>query len=213
MLRSFIVQQVLILVKTLPEFQAISIRQTPQKPKMRISIQIRILMLLALLVLNSSLAQANAVAIIDGVTGVYLPLVDSRINVSVDNQIATVKTQQTFKNNTESYTGFKYGFPLNQTSNPISLRWKINGTWHEASISADEQDNEILGGTGQDPGNPEQALIDYLGSYPMYFTVQDSIAADSSIVMELTYVELLPYSFGEVQFDFKNDYSGIQSAP
>ena len=150
---------------------------------------------------------ANGIGIVDGVLGNYLEVVETRTSVEVRDQIAIVTSTQVFRNN-GSATTFRYGFPLNETSNPIDLRWYIGGEWKSADVAASEQDNTVPGGSGGDPVDPN--LVDYLGSYPLFFTPNDTLRNDSLITMEITYVELLPYFLGKVSFFQRNAYSALQ---
>jgi Ca-activated chloride channel family protein len=62
-------------------------------------------------------------------------------------------------------------------------------------------------------GNPHPNLVQYLGDVPLYFDILDTLKADSIVTIELTYVEFLKYSFGNVNFKYPNDYTLIQQIP
>ena len=160
------------------------------------------------LLLTSNLF-SNGIGIIDGSTGIYLQALETNTKVKVKDQIAIVTTTQVFKNTTGSGVNIKYGFPLNQNANPTSLRWKYNGVWKTAIVNSEAQDNSIPSGTGG--GAVDQALRNYLGDFPFFFSPQDTILDDSLITIELTFVELLPYFNGEVSYFQKNDFSAIQN--
>ncbi|HZV70392.1 MAG TPA: VWA domain-containing protein [Saprospiraceae bacterium] len=150
---------------------------------------------------------SNGVVIVNGTDGIYLVLKSSGVRVKVNSQIAVVTSKQTFYNQTGKKTPFKYGFPLQLSANAIDLQWYINGKWHRAIINKGTQSDTIPGS----PGDPiDSELIDYLGETPLLFTPLDSIEPDSSVIFILKYVELLPYSFGEVKFSYPNDYGLIQ---
>lgn len=153
---------------------------------------------------------ANGIGIIDGSQGIYLSVVTSNVHAEVNNQIATITTTQVLKNNTNADADFKYAFPLNADANPISLRWNIGGVWYEADVSSSTQDNDIPGTGGGSGGAIDEQLATYLGASPLFFPLMNPIARDSTIIMELTYVELLPYFLGKVNFNYKNDISGLQ---
>ncbi len=155
----------------------------------------------------SALLSAQGIGIVDGVSGNYLEIVETRTAVEVRDQIAIVTSSQVFRNN-GSATAFKYGFPLNETSNPIGLRWYIDGQWKAADVAAGEQDNTVPG--GGNPGDPvDQNLVNYLGDFPIFFTPNDTLMTDSLITMEITYVELLPYFLGKVSFSQRNAYGAL----
>lgn len=158
--------------------------------------------------------QANGIGIIDGGNNIYLQMVDSDIAVQVSNQIAVVTVTQTFKNTTGDSTNFRFGFPLNENANPIDLRWNVYGQWNEAAVSAGQQNNDIPGVTrpiGNNPSRPNQLLTDYLGNSPLLFSPKQKLANDSLITFELTYVELLPYYLGKVNFFLKGDHFALDS--
>lgn len=152
---------------------------------------------------------ASGVCIVDAYQGIYFHLLSNQVNVVVNDQIATVKTTQEFRNQTGSDVVIKYAFPLNEEASATNIRWKLGGVWYTAIITPTPQDTTLPGG-GEDP-DPD--LLAYLGETPLYFTLLDTIPDDSLLVIELTYVQLLPYSFSKVDFFFPNNYSLIQSSP
>lgn len=148
----------------------------------------------------------NGVAIVDGTNGVYLTLVTSEVNVNVESQVGIITTTQTFRNNLGSDKIVKYGFPLPEGASATQLRWFAGGQWHTAAIGAVPQDTTLPG-----PGNPHPNLVTYLGQTPLFYEFEQPVPADSSLVVELTYAELLPYAFGNVDFRYPNNYLLIQS--
>jgi len=149
---------------------------------------------------------ANGVGIIDASNEVYLPLLHSEVDVSVESQIAVVTTTQTFHNDFGVDTAIKYAFPLPEEASATDLFWKINGQWYQANFNEIPQDTTLPGGT------PAPNLVNYLGGTPVYFNVPDTLHADSSLIVKLVYVQLLPYSFGNVDFEYPNDYHLIQNS-
>ena len=149
---------------------------------------------------------ANGVGVVNASEQVYLKLLSSAVNVNVENQVAVIKSTQIFKNNLTYNTAFKYAFPLPEEASAIGLRWFIEGKWHDAVISATPQDTTFPGG-----GEPNQNFLNYIGQTPLYFDFSKPLPADSSILIELTYVEFLKYKFGKVQFEYPNDYTAIQT--
>jgi Ca-activated chloride channel family protein len=146
------------------------------------------------------------VAIKNAQNSEYFELVSSQIDVTVYDQIAIVVTTQSFLNNTGEISLIKYGYPLPENASGTGLRWKLNGNWYSATITPQPQDTTLPGGGGN------VNLSNYLGETPLYFDLKDSIPADSMLVVELTYVQLLPYSFYQVDFICPNDYGLIQSS-
>lgn len=147
----------------------------------------------------------NGVAIKNAETSEYFRLLSSDVDVTVYDQIAIVVATQRYLNNTGEKSKIKYAFPLNEDASGIGLRWNLGGIWYSAIISPSPQDTTLPGGGG---GNP--TLKQFLGDTPLFFNLEDSIPNDSILVIELTYVQLLPYDFYEVDFKYPNDYSLIQ---
>jgi Ca-activated chloride channel homolog len=163
--------------------------------------------LLFALFLPYCLVMGHGVAIKDATAGIYLSLKTSSQVVTVFDQVSTTVTTQVFMNQTSGATLVKYAFPLQQEASATSLRWKVNNIWKTAIFAPAPQDTTLPGGDSPDPD-----LVEYLGDTPLFFEVPDTIAKDSTLTVELTYVQLLPYSFGTVQFDYPNDYELIQSS-
>lgn len=147
----------------------------------------------------------NGVAIVDGTNGVYLTLVTSRVDVHVESQVAIITTTQAFRNDLGSDKIVKYAFPLPEGASATQLRWFSGGQWYTAAIGAVPPDTTLPG-----PGNPHPNLVSYLGETPLFYEFEQQVPADSSLVVELAYAELLPYSFGNVDFRYPNNYLLIQ---
>lgn len=152
---------------------------------------------------------ADGVVIVDANQGIYLKLINSNIDVDVNNQVALVTSKQTFVNNTSSPALVKYGFPMPASGTATQLRWKINNVWNYAEFSASAQDTTL---PGSNPSNPVNTNLQYyLGSNPLYFSILDSVQINDTIEVEVTYVQLLEYKFNKVYFEYPSDYSLIQN--
>ena len=77
--------------------------------------------------------------------------------------------------------------------------------WYQANISATPQDTSQIG------PNSDEDILEYLGNKPLFFKIPNQIKADSTLIVELSYVQLLDYEFGKVFFEYPNNYSKIQS--
>lgn len=165
------------------------------------------LVIVLLVVFASISLLANGVGIVNASNQTYLKVETSNINVEVENQIALIKTTQSFRNIFGVDKNFKYAFPLPLGASAVSLKWKINGIWKTAMITPQPPDTSLPG------GNPHPNLLQYLGDIPLYFDILDTLKADSVVTIELTYVEFLKYSFGNVNFEYPNDYTLIQQSP
>ena len=178
--------------------------------------QVRILgaALFCLLVLafGSGPLWAQGVGVLDATSETYLLLDENRIDVQVEDQVAIVTSTQRFRNPSPDSTLFTFAFPLAEDASPISIRWQINDTWYRGAIEPVPQDT-TLPGEGGGPGGGRVPLDDYLGETPLLFDIEQHLGADSSVVVELSYVQLLPYRFGNVDFSFPNRYTEIQDNP
>lgn len=166
------------------------------------------LLLSILLCFVAGYSFAHGVAVVNATTGSYLRLESSNQSVTVYDQVAEIVTTQVFRNLTGAGTAIKYAFPLHEEASATSLRWMINNIWYTAIFAPSPQDTTLPGGDDPDPD-----LLAYLGDSPLFFSIPDVVAADSSIVIELTYVELLPYNFSLVEFDYPCNYTLIQNIP
>ncbi|MDH4071357.1 MAG: VIT and VWA domain-containing protein, partial [Ignavibacteria bacterium] len=149
---------------------------------------------------------ANGAAIIDASQPVLLQLDSSVVSTTVEGQISVTTATQYFRNTNAADT-VKYGFPLYETATPLGLRWRVGGVWYTASVAGVPQDTTLPGG-----GNADPDLLEYLGPTPLYFDIPQAVDQDSTLAVELTYVELLPYQFGTVSFEYRSDYRLIQSS-
>ena len=138
--------------------------------------------------------------------GRYLKLIQTEVNVNADQQVSVTKSTQCFINDFGDSLVIKYGFPLPEGASATQLKYKIDGQWYMASFSPVPQDTSTSSGGG----GYDNTIVRYLGPNPLYYNIDQKIAPDSSIVVELTYVELLPYKFGKVKYTYPNDYSSIQ---
>lgn len=165
-------------------------------------------LLLFVVLLTATKLSANATVIVDATSNLCLKMLTSHVNVTVVNQVATVKSTQRFVNDLGSTVNVKFAFPMYEDAAATSLRWNIYGEWHTAVFAAEPADT-TLPGAGDDI---DENLDAYLGDATLYFELNDSILAGAEIVFELTYVQLLHYAYDQVSFEFPNDYTLIQTA-
>jgi Ca-activated chloride channel family protein len=169
-----------------------------------------ILSILIFFLFISTQLLANGVVIDKSKINSYAKLTQSNIIVNIENQVALVVTSQTFKNNIKDSLSIRYAFPLPEGASATKLRFKIKGQWYYAKFSAVPQDTSKGGGSG---GVNDTKLSNYLGANPLYYSIDSTLRMDSSIIVELTYVELLKYKSGTVEFTHPNNYSTLQSTP
>lgn len=164
-----------------------------------------ILLIAAVLLFTTNL-YSNGVTIVNASTGVYFKLLSSYVIVNVEGQISITKAVLEFRNTMPTDTVTKFAFPLPDGATATNLRWLISGVWRQAVISPNPQDTTLPGG----PMNTN--LRTHLGTTPLFFGIPQSIKKDSLLTVEVTYVQLLPYSFGNVNYLYPNDYHLIQTA-
>ena len=162
--------------------------------------------------LTTNLVWGQGVGVVDATAENYLLLDANQIDVQVEDQVAIVTSTQRFRNTTPDSTLFTFAFPLAEDASPISIRWQINDIWYRGAIEPVPQDT-TLPGEGGDGGGGRVPLDDYLGETPLLFEIEQFLGQDSSVTVELQYVQLLPYQFGNVDFEFPNQYTAIQSVP
>ena len=167
----------------------------------------RIILLLVICISLSGNLQANGVGILDAKNGIYLTLLSSQVEVTVENQVALITSTQTFKNQSGSDKFVKYGFPMAESASATELFWKISGIWYKAKMAPTPQDTTQPGPGGDMHPN----LVSYLGETPFYFNIEQKLKADSLLIVKLSYVQLLPYTFGKVEFSYPNNYSPLQT--
>lgn len=150
---------------------------------------------------------ANGVVFDNDQTGRYLSLKSSITEVKIENQVAITKTTQTFLNQYGDSLHIKYAFPVPENASATALRYYLNGVWHQAIFSPSPQDTT----TGGSSGEADYTLLEYLGKNPLYFELDEILGKDSGIIVELSYVELLEYKLGKVNYLYPNDYGNIST--
>lgn len=153
-------------------------------------------------------ALANGVCYRDAAVAEFLRLRESHVEIMVQNQVAVVTSHQEFTNDGDEPFTLTYGFPLPDGASATSLAWRIGGVWDEAPIAADPPDT--LGGGGL----TSDALASHLGETPLLYSCGACVVdPDSTFAVQIRYVQLLPYEFGNVVATYPNDYQAIQSTP
>ena len=172
------------------------------------SIVVRCLFILAPFSLS-----AQGLLVHDAANAGVLTVLENSLQVEVEDQIALVKSTQHFANNGSDPLVVRYACPLDPAASPTGIRWALSDSvWHSAIMAAAPQDS-ILPGSGSGGNDVHPALTEYLGETPMYFTIPVIVGAGEEIRVELSYVQLLPYSNAHVEFVSASDYSTLFSDP
>jgi len=151
---------------------------------------------------------ANGVLFSKENAGTYLTLRETHVDVAIEGQVSNTTATGVFVNSIEDSLFVKFAFPLPEGASATGLRYKLNGTWFEAAFSPVPQDTSTVFEPGQDDYNLRQ----YLGGNPLFYDIEHTLHIDSAIAVEISYVELLPYSFGNVTYRFPNNYQTIQES-
>ncbi|MDD2332073.1 MAG: VWA domain-containing protein, partial [Candidatus Cloacimonetes bacterium] len=161
-----------------------------------------LIMLMAVILLNATAVVVNSYNL-----NQVLKLSRSSYSVDIENQIASVTLSETFKHIGTGNFSAKYNCPLPEGASPTQLRW-FNGTnWMVALISPTPQDSNAVG-----PGQLPQYLKDYLGFFPLMFNLNMTMVPGDSVVVQLSYVQLLDYEDGRVNINLRNDYTPVQTS-
>ncbi len=169
----------------------------------------KILLPLLFLAVFAGQAFSTGVAIVDISKAYYLKLVDNHIQVQVENQVAIVTSTQTFKNFYNTAKKVKYGFPMPEDGSATELDFYVDGHWYSATFSASPQDTSLPHSGEEMDAN----LKEYLGDTPLFYNIEHEVPAGGDLIVRLKYVQLLPYKFGKVNFEYKGDYRLLQTAP
>ncbi len=136
----------------------------------------------------------------------YAILTRCSYDVNVENQIAVVTVTETFRNNQLSNMAPRYFYPLPDGASATQLRWFAAGMWFSAIISPNPQNP---------PGGPSTfptSFLNYVGPFPIIFDFITVLAPTDTMTVELTYVQLLPYSSGNVDLVLRNNTLPLQSS-
>jgi len=160
-------------------------------------------LLLTLLLFSKGTALAGGLISFDP-RGLYAQQADSlNIVTTIREQVAVTITTQLFTNTTTRRTAPVFGMVLPSSAMVTGLRWQINGQWFKATMKSSDT-GSMGGGTPSGSGGSDPSRLTTFArefpSAPFVFPFRDSIAAGTSIRVELTYVELLPYSNGAVRY-------------
>lgn len=172
----------------------------------------RIISILLLLLAAQACALAGGIIGIDGATGRYLTPTLIDVKTTIQNQVATTVARQRFTNSAGAEARIHFFFPTSINAVVTGFRWWQNGKLRVARISGTPQDTAALG-TGTGSGGTPSTLDRYLGASPFIFPFSEGLAADSSIEVELTYIELLRYGGGRVNYSFPADLGTFGAPP
>lgn len=143
---------------------------------------------------TASTAAANAV-LLEGSQGDVVPTASQEIHTLVEAQVATTEVTTTFTQLSSDAALFCFGVPEQAAAYELVLI--VDGVEQVADVAVGDEASYPQGMGSNDA----QDLAEYLGENPMRTWVSD-IPAGAEVAFRLSYVELLPYEFGEVTFTF-----------
>ena len=153
----------------------------------------KFLVLIATLV-TATTAGANAV-LLEGSDGTVVPTARQEIHTLVEAQVATTEVTTTFRTVTSDTALFCFGVP--EQAAAFELVLILDGEEQIAEVGVGDQAEYP-----ENMGNGDASdLAAYLGDNPMRTWISD-IPEGAEVAFRLSYVELLPYDFGEVTFSF-----------
>jgi Ca-activated chloride channel family protein len=121
------------------------------------------------------------------------------ITVDINNQVATVKVEQTFYNSTDRDLEGIYYFPLPEGGNIVSFaRWDTDH-WIEAKVKEKEHAEEIY--KAADPQTTNLGLVEYEGKNS-FKTQVNPIRAKSETAIKFIYNQILKYEDGQCYFNY-----------
>jgi Ca-activated chloride channel family protein len=146
-----------------------------------------------IVILLAQLSFPGGILLINPATGQVLKIESFKTETRIENQVSITTVTSYFKNTTNLYQKPVYIFPIPEGGSAIRLRWEVRGIWYEAGFSAVPQDSNIGGG-----GYVHPTVTSYAKPNSVIYPIPDSVGVDSTINVELTYVEFLKYDLGEV---------------
>ncbi len=129
----------------------------------------------------------------------YIAPTRVEIATTIRDQVAVTVSRQTFRNTSGRELQISYGFPLGINASVSDFRWWQNDELHIAAIDDNPQSNGATQGPG---GKVDHRFVDYLGPSPLLFAFNEPIADGAELIVELTFIELLHYSLGEVEYRY-----------
>jgi Ca-activated chloride channel family protein len=160
---------------------------------------------LTTLLLSAAFQSANAVGVLfvrplgsdQQYDKVWIKTVDA--NVQINGQVALTYVDQTFMNEMSTRVEAIWIFPLPEGAVVTDLYYWFNGHRYKGAIrerqEARQQYNERI------RQRIDPALLEYLGDN-LYRLSIAPINANSDVRTEISYVQMLPYEFGTVEYTF-----------
>ena len=130
--------------------------------------------------------------------------------VQIDGQIAVTHVDQIFKNEMNTTVEAIWVFPLPEGAVVTELFYWFNGVRYKADIRERQKARQDYNNKIRRMLDP--ALLEYLGDNLFRLSIAP-INANSDVRFEITYVELLPYEFGTIDYTFLLNTVGLSPKP
>ena len=127
---------------------------------------------------------------------------------TIEGQIATTEVHQVFRNEMNATVEAVWLFPLPENAVVVELFYEFNGKWYKGAIKEREEARKQY--EERIRWNLDPALLEYMGDN-LYRLSIAPINAHSDVQTKITYVEMLPYEFGTVDYLFK--LNAVQMSP
>ncbi len=139
-----------------------------------------------------------------------LPLLEQRIQVTIDNQLAVTTLEQTFHNPNPSTEEGTYRFPLGEKASV--QEFGLTGSDGVRRVGAIEEKNEAqtIYQNAQNMG--VQPALAQPADPNTFETKIGAIPGQSRSKIDLTYTEILPYHMGKIQYSIPFNVKAIQAS-
>jgi Ca-activated chloride channel family protein len=164
----------------------------------------RILPLVAVLLVWTSTAQAHGLLIPDEKSVPPLAMLNHKVSIAIEDQVATTRVEQVFRNHTDRALEATYVFPVPKGASVRKLTMWINGKEVKGEVleaaKARETYTQIVRRT-QDP-----ALLEYVGNNLLSLRVFPIAAkSDQKVAFSFSYVAKLEGGLVEYVYPLKTD--------
>jgi Ca-activated chloride channel family protein len=139
---------------------------------------------------------------------VWIKTVDATFQI--DGQVAVTHVDQTFKNEMTTTVEAVWIFPLPEGAVVTELYYWFNGQRYKADIRERQEARNDYNNQIRQQLDP--ALLEYLGDNLFRLSIAP-INALTDVRTEITYVQLLPYEFGSVDYSFLLNAVGMSPKP
>lgn len=138
-----------------------------------------------------------------------LPLMEQRVNVTIDNQLAVTTLEQTFANPNDSTEEGSYRFPLGEKASIQEFALTGSDGVRRIGSIEEKHEAETIYQNAQSMG--AQPAIAQQADPNSFETKVGAIPAHSRTKVDLTYTEILPYHMGKVNYSIPFNIKNIQS--